>query len=73
MKKLLPILCLFCVTFTGCETTSGAAAVGVIAPIAKSVEHGCNIAASWLGYAQKGVVIVGDAAGRIAGAVELSD
>ena len=70
MKKLLFGLCLVSIASTGCETTSGAAAVGVIAPIAKSIEHGCNIAESWLGYAQKGVVIVGDAASRIAEATE---
>jgi hypothetical protein len=64
---LLPLAsCLF----TGCESTSAASGVAVIAPAARTVQYGCDIAETWIGYVAKGVGVVGDAAGKVAGVID---
>jgi hypothetical protein len=55
--------------FTGCETSSAASGVAAIAPAARTIQRGCDIAETWISYVAQGVGVVGDAAGKVAGAV----
>jgi hypothetical protein len=34
------------------------------------VQHGCDIAETWIGYVARGVGVVGDAAGKVAGVID---
>lgn len=68
MRKLIvsAAVVLASFVFTGCETTSAASGVAAIAPAAKTVARVCDVAETWIGYVQKGVGVIGDAAEKIA-------
>ncbi|MFZ2641643.1 MAG: hypothetical protein WA117_11645 [Verrucomicrobiia bacterium] len=61
-KAVVPIVLAGCL-LTGCTATDTSG----ISETAKTVQGGCAIVGTWIGYIGKAVSAVGDAAGKVAG------